>query len=305
MHLNLDDVALFARVAELGTLSAAARERDAPVSQVTRALARLEAASGARLMHRSTHGLSLTDEGETMLAYGRRLLATTAELDGALSSRIGGPAGWVRVSVSLVIAETLIAPSLAGLYERHPQLHLDLAVDDRNVDLARAGVDIAIRSGEPGSENLVARQIGDFGRSVVASPEYLRRHGAPRTLPDLDRHRLITHSGNSGLNRWPLRNGAVGAVYEARGHTRCDSVALILELVRAGAGIGRVMDILAAPLIRRGELVAVVENEIACQKVPIFALMLQERHRLPKVRACIDHWAEWLAERQSPLAEGC
>ena len=76
MNLHLDDLALFVRVAELGTLSAAARERDAPVSQVTRCLARLEAACGARLMHRSTHGLSLTDEGDTFLAYARRLLDT-------------------------------------------------------------------------------------------------------------------------------------------------------------------------------------------------------------------------------------
>src|SRR3990167_6051963 len=83
MQLRLDDIALFVRVAELGTLSAAARERDVPVSQVTRALARLEAHCGACLMHRSTHGLSLTDEGDTLLAYGRRLLETAGELDGA------------------------------------------------------------------------------------------------------------------------------------------------------------------------------------------------------------------------------
>jgi DNA-binding transcriptional LysR family regulator len=128
MRLQLDDIALFARITELGTLSAAARERNIPVSQVTRSLKRLEAACGARLMHRSTHGLSLTDEGDTMLAYGRRLLDTTQELSGEISGKISSPSGWVRVGVSLVVAETLIAPTLAGLYQQYPRLHVDLCM---------------------------------------------------------------------------------------------------------------------------------------------------------------------------------
>ena len=136
MQLQLDDVALFSRIAELGTLSAAARERDVPVSQVTRALVRLEAACGVRLVHRSTHGLSLTDEGDTFLAYARRLLDTTAELSAELTGKLGGPSGWVRVSMSPILAQMVIAPSLNGLYQRYPQLHIDLAADDRMADMA-------------------------------------------------------------------------------------------------------------------------------------------------------------------------
>jgi DNA-binding transcriptional LysR family regulator len=120
MKFQLDDVALFTRIAELGTLSAAARERNVPVSQISRSLSRLESACGAQLIHRSTHGLSLTEEGHMMLTYGRRVLDATAELGNDLGDRISGPSGWVRVSVSLVIAETVIAPSLDGLYRRYP-----------------------------------------------------------------------------------------------------------------------------------------------------------------------------------------
>jgi DNA-binding transcriptional LysR family regulator len=299
MQLRLDDIALFVRVAELGTLSAAAREREIPVSQVTRSLARLEAHCGARLMHRSTHGLSLTDEGDTMLAYGRRLLETAVELNGELSGKVGGPSGWVRVSVSLVVAETVIAPSLASLYERHPELHVDLTADDRVVDLARDGIDIAIRTGELDNDNLVARRLGHFGRTVVASPRYLERFGTPRTVAELDRHRLIAYTANPQMNRWPLNGGGKAGIYQARGHTRSDNITLTLALVRQGAGIGRVMDLLALPLIRRGELVALLQHQIDPQRVPIHALMLQERHRLPKVRACIDYWAEWLSTMQA------
>jgi DNA-binding transcriptional LysR family regulator len=295
MQLRLDDVALFVRIAELGTLSAAARERDVPVSQVTRSLARLEAACGARLMHRSTHGLSITDEGDSMLAYGRRLLETAGELEGVLTGKVSGPSGWVRVSVSLVVAETVIAPSLPGLYERHPQLHVDLTADDRVVDLARDGVDIAIRTGELGNDHLVARRLGHFGRTVVASPSYLERFGTPQTVADLSRHRLITFTANPQMNRWPLCGKEAAGVFQARGHTRSDNIILTLALVRQGAGIARVMDLLALPLIRRGELVALLQDQIDPQSVPIHALVLQERHRLPKVRACIDYWADWLS----------
>ena len=298
MRLRLEDIALFVRVAELGTLSAAARERDVPVSQVTRSLARLEAHGGARLMHRSTHGLSLTDEGDTMLAYGRRLLETAAELNGELTGRVSGPSGLVRVSMSLVIGQVLIAPSLAKLYERHPALHLDLAADDRVVDLARDGVDIAIRTGEVVSDNLIARRLGHFSRTVVASPPYLERYGTPRTVDDLSRHRLIAHSVNPHMNRWPLRGGNKKAVFQVRGQTRSDDITLTLALLQQGVGIGRVMDMLALPLIRRGELVPLLEDQIDPQRVPIHALTLQERHRLPKVRACIEYWAEWISTMQ-------
>jgi len=299
MNLQLDDVALFARIAELGTLSAAARERDVPVSQVTRSLARLETACGARLIHRSTHGLSLTDEGHTMLAYGRRVLDATAELGGELGGRISGPSGWVRVSVSLVVAQTVIAPSLDGLYRRFPQLHVELRADDRLAEMARDGIDIAVRTGELASDTLVARRIGAYGRTVVASPGYLERFGTPRTVADLDGHRLIGYTANPEMNRWPLRNAGQDGAYQVRAHTRSDNVALILALAREGAGVGRVMDLLAAPLIRRGELVPLLQDEIDGQHVPIHALMLQERHRLPKIRACIDYWAQWLADLQA------
>ena len=123
MDLHLDDVALFLRIVELGSLSAAARERLGPVSQVTRALARLEATCGARLLHRTTHGLSLTDEGDAVLAQAQRMLDIGDELQADLSGRIGAPSGWVRVSVSAVLAEAVIAPSLPALYERHPDGH--------------------------------------------------------------------------------------------------------------------------------------------------------------------------------------
>lgn len=305
--MDLDDAALFLRIVELGTLSAAARERNWPVSQVSRVLARLEARCGVRLLHRNTHGLSLTDEGDTVLAHARRLLDVRAELDSALSGRLAGPSGWVRLSVSTITAETVIAPSLPSLHARYPQLQLDISTDDRVVDLVREGVDIAIRTGSPASDTLVARQIGVLSRGLYAAPSYVRRHGLPETPQALDQHRLVGNSVHPALNLWPMTPGD-GAprprsteTYTARGHTRADSTAVVLSLVRAGAGIGRIINIAAEPLVAAGQLVPVLPGFNQGEPVPLYAVMLQERHRLPKLRACIAHWADWLAGRVPPL----
>ncbi len=298
MQLQLDDIALFARIAELGTLSAAARERDVPVSQVTRSLVRLEAACGVRLLHRTTHGLSLTDEGDTFLIYGRRLLDTTAELDSELTGKISGPSGWVRVTASPLMAECVIAPSLSGLYQRYPNLHLDISADDRVADMARDGFDIAIRSGSPNSDTVVARQIGVFGRTVCASPEYLRTHGMPTHPRDLEHHRLLANSVSPTLNRWAWTDPQIPgqAELQVNGHTRTDNTALVVSLTLQGLGIARIHDLSALPLIRQGRLVPILREYFVSPQVPIYAVILQERHRLPKIRACIDYWAEWMAD---------
>jgi DNA-binding transcriptional LysR family regulator len=300
MDLHLADVALFVRIVELGSLSAAARERDAPVSQVTRALARLEATCGARLLHRSTHGLSLTDEGDAFLGPARRLLATRDELQGELGGRRSGPSGWVRLSVSPVLAQAVIAPSLPSLYERHPDLHLDIGADDRIVDMAREGVDIAIRTGNPSGEQLVALPLGELTRSLYAAPGYLRRHGRPRRMADLAQHRLLANSASPMLNRWPHGDPARPQQWLVDGHTRTDNTGVVLALALAGVGIGRIVDPAAAPAVARGELVPLLADELLSAPVPMFAVILQERHRLPKIRACIDHWRDWMKSAPGP-----
>lgn len=300
MDLHLDDVALLLRIVDLGSLSAAARERQAPVSQVTRALARLEATCGMRLLHRTTHGLSLTDEGDTFVGHARRLVAARDDLQGDLAGRRGGPSGWVRVSASPVIAQAVLAPSLPSLHQQHPALNVDIAADDRLVDMAREGIDIAIRSGGPASEQLVSRPLGQLTRSLYAAPAYLKRHGRPRRMADLARHRLIANSVNPALNRWAHGDAARPQELRVDGHTRTDNSGVVLALALAGVGIARIVDVVAHAAVARGELVPLLRQELLSPPVPIVAVMLQERHRLPKIRACIDHWAAWMAG-QTPV----
>ena len=249
-------------------------------------------------MHRSTHGLSLTDEGDAFLARARRLIEIAAEIEADFTGKQAGPSGWVRLSVSSVLAQAVVAPSMPGLYARHPDLRLDVGADDRIVDMAREGIDVAIRTGAEQRETLVARQIGELTRGLYASPAYLDRHGVPATADDLRRHRLVTNSANPALNEWRYRTDKGGrkaeAVFEAVGHTRVDNTAALVALVQCGAGISRIVDLVAQPLVETGALMPVLREQFVSAPVPMYAVMLRERHRLPKVRACIDYWAEWL-----------
>ena len=289
-HLRLDDLVLFSRVAELGTLSAAARERDIPVSQVTRTLNRIEADCGARLLHRTTHGLSLTDEGDTFLAYCRQMQDQMAELSSELSGKISGPSGWVRVSASALIAQAVIGPSLTGLYAAYPDLRIDINADDRMADMARDGIDIAIRSGELSSDTMVAKQLGVVQRSLYASPAYLAKAGTPQHVNELSNHHLIGNSAIPAGSRWPVK------LDSNRGQTITDNSAFVLSLTLGGLGIAQLIDLTARPLVASGQLVPVLAGHFEKPSIPIYAVMLQERHRLPKIRACIDYWAEWIGQ---------
>lgn len=292
--LSLDDFALFARVAELRNLSAVARERDVPPSQVSRALARIERLCGARLVHRSTHGLSLSDEGESLAAHGAQLLATAQALEAALDERRGDPSGLVRLATSPVLALHLL-PALAPLLERHPRLRVEIAADDRLVDMAREGIDVAIRTGEPQTDGLVARAIGEHSRALFAAPAYLARHGTPQHPDDLARHRLIANSANPMLNRWPFVVDGQPQALKVAGTLRSDNTAIVLAMALAGLGIARLNRVIVAPHVAQGRLLPVLPGLVQVQTSPIYAVMLPDRQRLPKVRACVDHLANWFA----------
>lgn len=297
--IRFEDMHLFARVADLGSLSAVARERDAPVSQVSRTLARIEQSCGARLVHRSTHGLTLTAEGQTFLDYCRRITGVLDELEGEFAQQSSQPSGWVRVASSSVVAEYLLIPSFDSLQQQHPQLRVELVVDDRMADMARDGIDIAIRTGPPLTDTVVARPLGTLARALYATPGYLQAHGVPRQPGDLRQHRLITNSAVTFLNHWPFLVDGVPEVLVAEGHWRSGSTAITARLALQGVGIARLATVVADPLVRQGLLAPVLAHCVDLQPTPIHAITLTRRHRLPKIQACIDHWATWFSVQAS------
>ena len=289
--LSFDDLRLFARVASLGTLSAVARERNVPVSQISRGLQRIEATYSTQLILRTTHGLSLTPEGDVLQAYALRILGEVDALDAEFDHTRTRATGLVRVSMSSVIAQHLMVDSLPALHAMHPELRVDFRVDDALVDMAREGIDIAIRTGEPQTDTLVVRQLGLLHRRLYASPTYLQRRGTPQSVEDLRSHDLITHSQHEHLNVWPTQNGTH---FRASGPFSSDNAATMTSMAIAGLGIARIPSLVAAPLLAQGKLQNVLINQINDTPTTVSAFMLAGRHRLPKIRACLDHWAQWL-----------
>jgi DNA-binding transcriptional LysR family regulator len=296
LDLQLSDLQTFARVADTLSLSAVARERLVAVSQISRAINRLEAALKARLLHRGTHGLSLTSEGQLLLRHAQLVLDEAGELVAAFDSASGQVAGTVRVATSAGMAVFLL-PSLASLREQHPRLVVDVAANDAIVDMAKEGIDVAIRVGTHGSDNLVARRLGQFERRLFATPGYLQRHPRLKHPNDLGQHVLITNTASASLNRWMFKpspsSKAEPELYRPAGGLRTNDSAVQLAMVLHGLGIGRLNATIAAPWVKSGDLVEVLAEWSADQPVPIYAVMLPERHRHAKVRACIEHWVEW------------
>ena len=302
LNLQFDEMALYARVAELGSLSAAARERDVPVSQVSRTLARLEKACGARLMHRSTHGLSLTEEGRTFLEYGRRALLAMEELEGEFAARSGEPSGLVRVAASTVVAQYQLVPSLAGLAQRHPKLQVELEVGDRLVDLTRERIDISIRTSSSLPDTVVARRIGNLGRALYAAPAYAQARGLPSGPEELAGHTLITNSALAMLNEWPFLVAGEARSFAARGQWRANDTNMAATMVLQGLGIGRLATLVGDPLVAQGLLVPVLGAFVDLRPVPVYAVTGGTRHRLPKIKACLDYWGEWFGRLNGACA---
>ncbi len=285
------DLYILTRVAELGTLSAAARERDVPVSHVSRAITRLEKDYEVRLVNRSTHGLSITPEGELFLAHARRVVESLSDLSAELDTRSGSPTGLVRLSVSQVMGDAQIVPSLPELLAKYPGLRVDILADDAMVDLTTQGIDLAVRTNVIVNDNLVARHVGEYGRALYASPDYVARHGTPASPEQLAQHRCVTHASSSILNRWSFKSGRKRVDQIVQGFYRANNSAMLLAMVRQGIGIGRITTAIAGPLCDAGELVPVLDEYRDPVRYPIYLVMLPDRHRLPKIKACGDHLA--------------
>ncbi|MGB7299874.1 MAG: LysR family transcriptional regulator [Burkholderiaceae bacterium] len=286
------DLQILVRVADLGTLSAVARERNVPVSVISRAVSRLEKEYQVRLITRSTHGLSITPEGELLLGHARHIVDSLSELSAELDTRSGTATGLVRLSVSQVMGYSQIIPSLPALIHKHPGLRVDVIADDRTVDLATEGIDLAVRTDVVVNENLVARHVGEYGRAIYASQAYLNEFGEPTSPDQLSQHRCVTHAISGVLNRWQFKIGRKNTEQSVHGYFRANNSAMLLAMVKQGIGIGRLNTAIAGPLVDTGDLIPILEEFRNPTRFPIYLVMLPDRHRLPKIRACADHLAK-------------
>ena len=286
------EMEVFARVVELGGFSSAARAFRMTPSAVSKLVARLEARLGARLINRSTRRLQLTPEGE---AFHQRCLRILADIDEAEREAAEGaaPRGRVRVNANVPFGLHHLLPLVPGFLARHPEVALDIVLTDRVIDLLEERADVAIRTGPVRSSQLIARKLGASPMVVVAAPRYLRRHGIPRSLADLETHNRIGFNFARSLEEWPFLEGGTVRTVPAAGNVQVGDGETARRLALAGLGLARLSLFHIGPDIKAGRLRPVLEKLNPGDAEEIHAVFIGQGGHLPaRVRAFIDYLAK-------------
>ncbi|MCX7514441.1 LysR family transcriptional regulator [Frateuria hangzhouensis] len=294
---RLDDLTLFLRVLDQGSISAAARSLDLSVAVASQRLKRLERSLGVRLLQRTTRRLHPTPEGLALAGQGRVLVEDLEALTSGLRQGAGEVSGTLRVTLSASFGRQYISPLLPQFLERYPRVRLNVHLSDEMLDLVSAGFDLAIRIGALGDSSLVARKLSVNRRVLCAAPTYLQRHGHPRTPEDLAAHECLVLVGSGGRQDvWRLTD-AQGREHAVKVGGRFETT--LGEVIRdasiAGLGISHHSVWHVQEDLRAGRL-AVVLPDYPIADTGIYAVMPQRRLVPPRVRAFVDFLAECFGE---------
>jgi DNA-binding transcriptional LysR family regulator len=292
----------FVRVVETGSFSAVAREGGQSVSAVNRQLAQLEAHFGVRLLHRTTRRLSLTDDGQALLAHARHLLDAADDMETALGRQMRAPKGLVRLGAT-VAGGLFLASRLPDLLARHPGLKVELVLHDHVGDMVEERLDLALRTGDIADTSLVARRVVEVGMAVVAAPIYLERRGAPASPDDLARHECLIHAQPPDHELWRF-TGPDGPIdVRVNGAFSANDSAAVLRAVRAGHGIARLPEVQMIDDFRSGRLFRLLTDFPAERRV-VHVVYPSRRHLALRTRVVMEFVIEQLRESARLLAEG-
>ena len=251
--MDIEDLRTFVEVADAGGVSSAARRLGVSKSIVSRRLFRLEEALGVQLVARTTRGAALTEAGTTFRDYAARVCA---EIDAAKETLLpeGDLRGRLRVAAPLTFGPTHFAPVLAEMARRHPELHIHTCYTDRFVDLVAEGYDCAIRVGYLQDSGLIAKRIGPMLGKLVASPDYIRLHGAPETPDELAGHEALMQ----GTEAWQFLDGDKTVTVRPQGRFKADNGTALVAAAVAGLGIAYLPDDVTQEHVASGKLVPIM-----------------------------------------------
>lgn len=291
---GFNDLNVFVQVAKARSFVDAGRRLGISASAVGKTVARLEQHFGARLFHRTTRSISLTEDGARLLVRCERILD---ELEGAERDFARGddvPRG--RLRVTLPMASPFFAPLLAEFSSAHPHVELDVEFGDTLVDMVREGFDVAIRTGAPTDSRLSSRKLATFRHAIVGAPGYLAGNPAPQRPSDLIAHRLLfykkPHTGK--LEPWPLEADVLSSAFGARGHMMVNSVDALVVMTVEGRGLSSIPDYLIQTELREGRLVRVLDSYSTGTNA--FRLLWPSTPHLPsKLRAFVDFFTAKLS----------
>jgi DNA-binding transcriptional LysR family regulator len=285
--------AIFASVVEHRSFSAAARTLSLSKATVSKAITRLEAQLGASLFHRTSRTLSLTETGRALAPRAQRILTEAICAEEEASDAASAPKGLVKLAAPMTFGLQRVAPAVADFLALHPDITIDLCLDDKQIDLVEQGIDVALRIAQLPDSSLRARRLCPIAMHVVASRDYLDRHGRPKHPADLAHHRCIWYANNETW-RFAGPGGAEVSV-KPEGPLRSSSGEAMLPALRAGLGISALPDFIVGPDLAEGTLDEVLTDWTA----PPIALHLVTPPN-PLRPARVEALIGFLVERFSP-----
>jgi DNA-binding transcriptional LysR family regulator len=292
---------VFIEVAKRDSFSAAARHLYLSTTAVSRYVRDLEDWLGVELLHRTTRRLSLTDAGQAYLERCRGIVDDVGNLERTSRDLTDNPRGTVSVTAPVFLGRRFLGPQLPGFLERYPGIRLSLQLMDRYVDLIEEGFDVGIRIARARDSGLVSRKLGEMHMVLVASPEYLARHGAPASVADLRNHNCIVDSVGDYLDRWPLVDDGRPVQLRVASNLSVNNGEMVREMALAGLGITLLPDFFVTGDLHEGKLVAVLESAVA-RTATISAVYPRTRHLSGTVRAFVDYLGENLELARSGWA---
>ena len=291
---QLRQMSIFSKVAETGSFSAAARSLGVSNSVVSKYVSGLEEKLGVTLIQRNTRRIVLTDIGLGYLERCRRILSDVEEADLAASNEHAQPRGTLRINSALSFGLRHLGPVISQYGSTYPDVTVEIALDDRHVDILEEAYDLAIRIGELEDSSLIARRFASVRRLCVASPAYLETHGTPHHPRDLEDHNCLIYGRGGWLEPWHV-NGPDGPMQiDAKGNLFCNNGDLILAAAVEDAGIISMPDFIVWDSVKEGRLVPVLE-EYAFPEVGIYAVYAPTRHLSAKIRTFVDQLVAYFA----------
>ncbi len=295
---DLGAMAVFAKVVDAGSFSAAAQQLGISKSAASKQVSRLEDGLGARLLNRTTRRLSLTETGRLVHRHCLAMLEEARQAREAASRTQSEPRGRLRLSAPMTFGTMYLGPILADFLVRFPELEVDLSLSDRFVDLVDEGFDVALRIGDLPDSSLISRQLAENKMFLVAAPAYLDRHGTPDNPADLKNHNFLRYSLADNPSALRIRTPDGVVTVEVHGDLVANNGQVMCEAAIAGLGISVVPDFMVGNAIRDGRLKMLLPG---CQPARASAIHLvypHRRHLEPKVRVFID----FIADRFATLA---
>lgn len=280
--MEIEDLRTFVEVADAGGVSTAARRLGIAKSIVSRRLIRLEEDLGIQLLARTTRGAAVTEAGATFREHAARICA---EMDAARETIFpaGDLRGRLRIAAPLTFGPTHLAPVLAELARQHPALQVHACYSDRYIDIVAEGFDCAIRLGYLADSSLVARRVAPMRGSLVASPDYLRKHGEPETPAELLQHEALMQ----GTESWRFVDGDKTITIHPRGRFKADNGVAIAAAALAGLGIAGLPDFLVADHLASGALVRVL-TRYPLPEAGLYVVRPPASHPARKIRVLTD-----------------